>query len=290
MCVLCMRFTTLLLSVQLGLPLAGCARPTTHAETLRDPVMRRGPSVDNARLHRSRPRTLTQKQFELGTYRTSLARSSSGRATNVRQAARALHGATVPAGGTLSFNEQIGPRTYRRGYRSAPVIANGEVTQGLGGGVCQVSSTLYAAAYFAGLSFDKHQPHSRPSHYIPAGLDAAVAWPRGDLVVENPFSFPVLIEAWVTEDLLTVTLWGEGQPRRVTVSRRVRRGKPHEERVESDPAMRAGRRRVTQRGRPGRVVRRVRTITEGERLWRESDRIVYPPVTEIVHVGSRSEG
>lgn len=208
------------------------------------------------------------------------------RGRNVRRATGHLNGAIIPAEGRLSFNTRVGERTRRRGYREAPVILRGELVDGMGGGVCQVSSTLYAAAFFSGLSFPEHTAHSRPSSYIRAGLDATVSWPGIDLVIENPFPFPLYVHATTEQNRLTVQLYGAEKRREVELSRRQGRWRPFDEETRDDPMLSFGIHEVTQEGKRGRTVFRTRTITEGDRTWVEEDEIVYRPVDRIVRVGT----
>ncbi len=213
-----------------------------------------------------------------GRYRT--------RAHNVRLASSALHGAIVPAGGTLSFNEAVGPREFRRGYKMAPVILQGELVPGVGGGVCQAASTFHAAAFFAGLDVPVYTPHSRPSSYVPAGLDATVAYPDVDLVVRNPFSFPVLVAVETADESVTVRILGRERPRHVELARQVHRGSPFGSRDVEDPQLPLGTRELTQEGAPGSIVLRTRVLFEDDRSWVEHRRLEYPAVDEIFHVGT----
>ncbi len=225
----------------------------------------------------------------VGEWTTRFRRSGSyrGRARNVRTAAASLHGAVIPARGQLSFNDRVGERTRGAGYRPAPVISQGELVDGMGGGVCQVSSTLYAAAFFAGLDFTEHSAHSRPSSYIRAGLDATVSWPDTDLVIDNPFDFPLYVEAAIERNRLTVRLLGSEKPRSVELTRRQGRWRDFDERVEGDEDLVAGTVEVSQEGIRGRTIFRRRIITEDERRWTEDDEVVYPPTDRIVRIGLR---
>ena len=81
----------------------------------------------------------------------------------------------------------------KKGYRVAPVISGGELIDGLAGGMCQIASTLHAAAFFAGLGNRAQHAHSRPSVYIPMGLDSTVVYPQSILKLRNPYDFPVII-------------------------------------------------------------------------------------------------
>lgn len=137
------------------------------------------------------------------------------RAKNVERAAALLDGTRIGPGETFSFNGSVGPRTLDRGFFFAPVIQDGEMVDGLGGGVCQVSSTTHAASLMAGLDITMRYPHSRPSSYMPLGLDATVSFPtecggdpkstaKGcyapDLRIKNSSDKPVRVHAVTTVD------------------------------------------------------------------------------------------
>jgi hypothetical protein len=149
------------------------------------------------------------------------------RGWNVEHIAKQLHGTVLDPGARWSFNKVIGARTLERGFKSAPSLLLGEVTKSVGGGSCQVSSTLYAAALLSGMTIVSRRAHSRPSKYIHMGLDAAVSYPKEcwdkdkpdlriclDLVIENPFDYRVHIHTKITEKdnirkVLSVELLGE---------------------------------------------------------------------------------
>lgn len=207
------------------------------------------------------------------------------RAHNVRTAARALDGAIIPAQGRLSFNERVGERSERRGYQVAHVIYDGEMIDGIGGGVCQVASTLHAAALLGGLNIVRHAPHSRPSTYIPMGLDATVAWPDVDLVIENPLAVPVTVHAVAQGGQMQVDLWARARPREVTWRRNVLSRTSFEERIVEDPLMAEGTSEVTQDGAAGYVIDRVRTMQSPEGPIVERVRLTYPPTDRITHRG-----
>lgn len=162
------------------------------------------------------------------------------RVHNITLGAKKLDGEVLKPGEEWSFNWTVGPRTKGEGFKEAPTLLMGEVIPGLGGGMCQVSSTVHAAALVTGLTIIKRQPHSRPSSYIPRGFDATVNFPEHcwgndpdpntcfDLVIRNPYPFPIIIEAQVHEPIkptkvpkkgLTVFLWGEGEIEIVEVAK-----------------------------------------------------------------------
>ncbi|HOA34941.1 MAG TPA: VanW family protein [Bacillota bacterium] len=111
---------------------------------------------------------------EIGAFRTWIG-GGGGRATNIILATQSLNNYLLLPGEVFSFNAANGPRTAERGYRPAPIIVGNTVVPGLGGGVCQVSTTLYNAVLRAGLEVVERYPHSQPVGYVPPGMDATVA-------------------------------------------------------------------------------------------------------------------
>lgn len=209
-----------------------------------------------------------------------------GRAHNVERAAELLDGVVLEPGAVLSFNERVGPRTGRAGFRRAPVINGGELTDGIGGGVCQVASTLHAAAWNGGLEMVEYRPHSRPSTYIRIGLDATVAWPDRDLKIRNPFDFPVLVRASAARGRLEVKVLGRERPYEVASELRVLHRFAYHERVVEDPTLRAGTREVSQNGILGARVERTRVLRRGDDVTIREDVVHYPPTDRIVRVGT----
>lgn len=110
-----------------------------------------------------------------GSFFTWLGGGNGGRVTNIRLAAGAINHTVLAPGELFSFNRVVGPRTARKGYQFAPIIVSGTVVPGLGGGICQVSSTLYNAVLEAGLEVVERYPHSRPVGYVAPGRDATVS-------------------------------------------------------------------------------------------------------------------
>ncbi len=157
------------------------------------------PRVLNLRLLPREPRVRSEDLAPvdvtqvLSAYETGFRGRAGPRARNIRLAARALDGTWLPSGGTLSFNQVVGPRTPQRGYLEAPVIIGDETEPGIGGGVCQVASTVHAAAVLGGLQIISRRSHSRPSGYAPLGLDATVVQGEVDLVIRNPYPAPILL-------------------------------------------------------------------------------------------------
>ncbi len=222
----------------------------------------------------------------LGSYSTRYRTYQRGRAHNVELAAQKLHGAVIAPGETLSFNETVGPRTGRQGFRRAPVIDGGELVPGMGGGVCQVASTFHGAALRAGLTIAEARPHSRPAGYMPLGLDAAVSWPQLDLKVTNPYEFPVVLLIDAADGEIAVRVVGQDEAPDIEVSRRVLRRSPFREQVVVDPSLAPGERDVRQSGIRGAHIEVTRTIRRGSETVIESHVVRYPATPQIVRVGA----
>lgn len=141
------------------------------------------------------PRQAPPREQVIAAYTTGLAHRSPGQVENALSAARSLDGAAVPPGGEFSFNRRVGPWTSDRGYHRAPVSYDGELVLATGGGVCQVSTTLYGAALHAGMEVLERHRHFWPANYARPGMDAAVAFPSIDLRFHNPLDSPVRIRA-----------------------------------------------------------------------------------------------
>lgn len=148
----------------------------------------------------------------IASFSTTLIGSSAARTDNLRLAAAALDGVELSPGEELSFNRQVGARTLERGYQRAPVILHETRQLQLGGGVCQVASTLFAAALLAGFAPVERWRHSTPVDYIAAGEDATIAWGAKDLRVRNDLDQRVRIRAEVLGATLNVRIEGENEP------------------------------------------------------------------------------
>lgn len=131
----------------------------------------------------------------IGSYMTYFNPGMSGRAHNIMLAVRTINNQVVFPGETFSFNQTLGQRTREKGYQPARVIVRGEYSEGIGGGICQVSSTLFNAADRAGLRIIERYAHSKRVAYVPPGRDATVSWMGPDFRFQNNYGLPVLIQA-----------------------------------------------------------------------------------------------
>lgn len=129
----------------------------------------------------------------IGEFKTYFNPNVTGRAQNVLLSAKAISGTIIGPGDSFSFNQTVGERTVARGYQEAMEIVDKEFVVGIGGGICQTSTTLFNAVEKAGLSMVERYSHSREVGYVPEGRDATVSWGGPDFRFINPHPYPVLI-------------------------------------------------------------------------------------------------
>lgn len=132
---------------------------------------------------------------------------SSPRTNNILTGARKIDGALVKPGETFSLNGFTGPRGYAEGYKDAPVIMNGKLTPGVGGGMSQLTTTLFNASYYAGMVDVEHKPHSIYFSSYPSVIEATIFYPNLDMRFRNDTPHGVLIDTSYTEDSITISFW-----------------------------------------------------------------------------------
>lgn len=236
-------------------------------------------------------KVLSAHETTFATYGTGV-----GRSQNIRNAASKIDGLVIAPGQVFSFNERVGPRTLENGFAYAPEIQGDELTTGVGGGTCQVSSTLHIAALFGALQIVERQSHSRPSAYTQMGLDATVSYPKVDLKLRNNMPFPIIVHAFVPEQsdkqkktntaAIRVELLG-GEPRaKVVYKLGVGSVEDFTRRIYTKPHFPPGKVHRHQKGTRGYSVTSVVTV-----LWfdgRTEERTFfsgYRPVPEVLWVG-----
>ena len=193
--------------------IAAAVRQGRHAAAL--PVETVLPTLSTASARRIR--TL------LGTFTTRFA-CCEARVKNIRLMAEAVDGTVIAPGAQFSLNQVAGERTRARGFVPAPFISDGKIVPSVGGGVSQLSTTMYNAAFFAGLALNAHQPHSFYIDRYPPGREATLDYASIDLTWTNDTDAPVLVRATTTDTSVTVSLHGDNGGRRVraTLSERER--------------------------------------------------------------------
>ncbi|OLT33784.1 hypothetical protein BJF79_07735 [Actinomadura sp. CNU-125] len=238
-----------------------------------EPAARAVPVPDRAAVRRAVP-----VERPMSTFTTRFERGEP-RVRNIEIAAHRLDGAVVRPGATFSFNEVVGPRTRDRGYVPAPVIMGSRLVKDIGGGICQVSSTLYNAVFRAGLDIRKARAHTMWMPEYPDGREAAVAYPDLDFSWRNDTGDSVRIEVAYTDSSLTVSLWGE---RRYDVRSRT---SGRYDRTPYGTAVGHGSRCVPTTGREGFEIDVWRVLLEdGRKVRREKYHTEYQPQPEVTCV------
>lgn len=218
------------------------------------------------------PESFSSKRKEMG-FNTLIASFSTlheghiddeGRNVNLAIAAEKIDGLIIPPGGKFSFNKVVGPRTRECGFKNAGVISQGKVIPGLGGGICQVSTTLYRTALQAGLKIDERHNHSIYDgiEYAQRGLDAAVAWGYKDFKFRNNLDLPVLISAKAGPGHVMIELYAERVPfESVVLETRNEKKHPFRTEVKKNKKLKKGDKRVLHPGVTGYSIETYRIIT-----------------------------
>lgn len=158
-----------------------------------------------------KPRISTEEVESIDTILAQFSTSfndSTSRGSNIHVAGESTSDILLMPGEMFSYNRATGARTWNNGYKSAPIIVGGRVVNGEGGGVCQVSTTIYNAALLSGLKIDEVHNHTIPSRYAPRGRDASVSYGYTDLKFTNPFNHPIYIKNIVGNGAITTKIYG----------------------------------------------------------------------------------
>lgn len=150
----------------------------------------------------------TLKEKLLASYSTYFNPHNSNRSHNISLSTEAIDHIIVLPGQTFSFNKTVGIRTIQRGYRPARIIVRGEYSEGIGGGICQTSSTLFNSVDRAGLHIVQRYSHSKNVPYVPRNRDATVSWGGYDFKFRNQFAEPILIVSDISGGTLNISIYG----------------------------------------------------------------------------------
>lgn len=192
----------------------------------------------------------------LSTFSTRYDASDKDRTTNLVIACRKLNGKVIMPGETFSYNETLGPRTYAAGYRNGKIYSNGQVVDGLGGGICQISSTLYNAALMSDMEIVERRNHQFVTSYVDKGRDATVVYGATDFRFKNTRTYPIRLVASATGGVATVSVYGiKEADKEYTYSFRtdVISTIPYTTKYVEDSSLATGKEVVTQNGTNGLV-------------------------------------
>lgn len=227
----------------------------------------------------------------LGQYKTLFPVTDRDRNFNLKLAASKINGVVLQPGQEWSFNAQVGERSQRMGYKVAHVITEGEMVDGLAGGTCQISTTIFGAAFFAGLEIVKTTNHSRPSAYTPLGFDSTVVWPNVDLVLKNSYDFPVAVRYVVANGEAKVEILGKKRPYdKVVFEREIIEESPYSTEERLDEEIKQDEISIDQEGFNGYKLERFRRFYKGGKQVKFNKWVVtYKPVTEYIRRGTNPD-
>ncbi|MHB1456203.1 MAG: VanW family protein [Armatimonadota bacterium] len=224
---------------------------------------------------------------KLASYSTVFKPWQKNRTYNLMLACKAINGYIFKPGEIFSYNKVVGPREKKFGFRDAPIFVNGEVEEDTGGGICQVSSTLYNAALLANLKISRRAPHSRPVVYAPVGRDATVAFPSIDFRILNNTKAPIYIAASIGKRTVNITLYGMKTPgldiELVSAGHKIT--KPPVKEI-TDGTLLPGKRVVRESGRSGHRVTTYRIIKQNGKVLKKEliSTDTYRPEARVVAV------
>lgn len=233
---------------------------------------------------------MLQDMVELSAYSTRYNTGDANRSHNLGLAAASIHKSLVKPGEVFSFNNIVGPRSIERGYREANVIVGNKIESGLGGGICQVSTTLYNAVLLTGLKIKERYNHNLPVSYVSLGRDATVNYGSQDFQFENNTDAPVYIRSNVNGGgNLIITVYGNKQyKQKVKITYVVDQVIPFDTITQRDTSLQPGEKKVIQIGKSGYIVRAFRSFyeTNGKLISTEQlSRDVYQSVNQIIVAG-----
>lgn len=201
---------------------------------------------------------------ELSSYSTEV-EGSDNRKTNVKLAAEYCDGTILMPGESFSYNLGVGELTEERGFRPGPSYADGQSVMDMGGGICQVSSTMYMACLYANLEIDERHCHPYPSSYVPAGLDATVAWGGCDFIFTNDTDYPIKLSTTYDGYSTSCTIWGTvTEPFSVELYTETLETEPYETKYELDKSLGKDEQVLDTVGIDGLTIQSYRRVYDGD--------------------------
>ena len=226
----------------------------------------------------------------LATFSTNYKASNVNRTTNLKLAANKINGTVLLPNEEFSYNKVVGERSEKTGFKMAATYSNGQVVDGIGGGICQISSTLYDAVIMANLNVTERRNHQFVTSYLPAGKDATVVWGSQDFKFVNTRQHPIRIVATVESGVATLQIWGVREEVEYDISIETKKIATiaYTTQYVQDASLLAGQQKIVQAGSNGRKVEAYKVTKLNGQIVSTTllSRDTYNAMQRIVHVGT----
>lgn len=226
----------------------------------------------------------------LATFSTNYKASNVNRTTNLKLAANKINGTVLLPNEEFSYNKVVGERSEKTGFKMAATYSNGQVVDGIGGGICQISSTLYDAVIMANLNVTERRNHQFVTSYLPAGKDATVVWGSQDFKFVNTRQQPIRIVATVESGVATLQIWGVREEVEYDISIETKKIATiaYTTQYVQDASLPAGQQKIVQAGSNGRKVEAYKVTKLNGQIVSTTllSRDTYNAMQRIVHVGT----
>lgn len=223
---------------------------------------------------------------ELSTFFTQYDEKNKDRTTNLKIAASKIDGTILYPGEEFSYNKIVGARSIEAGYKEAKIYQNGKVVDGLGGGICQISSTLYNAVILANLDVSERFNHQFITSYVKPGRDATVAYGSKDLKFKNNRTYPIRIDVYVSNGMATVNIYGikEKDEKQINIEVETLSILPYETKYITDSSLQSGEEKLKQRGTDGVIVNSYKITKENGNIISKEllSKDTYKPLERII--------
>ena len=227
----------------------------------------------------------------LSKYTTIYDAGNTSRSTNIAIAARTINGKIILPGETFSYNGTLGNTSKDKGYQLGGAYVNGKVVPAYGGGICQVSSTLYNAALYANLEIVERYNHSYAVSYVPAGRDATVSYGGKDFKFKNTRSYPIKIEASGKNGVISVSLKGikETKEYNIEITSKVLSTSPYETTYQNNDSLAEGKQKVIQVGHNGLKSKAYKIVSYNGKVISKTllSADTYKPMNRIIEKGTK---
>ena len=227
----------------------------------------------------------------LGTFSTTYNVGNKNRETNLKLASEKIDGTIILPGEEFSYNRVVGERTIANGYKEAAVYSGGKVVNGIGGGICQLSSTLYNAVLYANLEVTDRSNHMFLTSYVTAGRDATVSWGAVDFCFVNTRKYPIKVVSDVRNGVVTVQIHGikEEKEYKVIVETKVLETLPYETNYIKDSTLEDNKEIIKQYGANGAISETYKIVKDGDKII--STEVIsndtYSPLEGIIQKGTK---